>query len=206
MTGREVGVGIAYSMTILQREDDNRLLQESMVVIVRRKKLLQQRRRRVSNKTTLSTMGRILLQGEEEIQNLLLASCRGEEIEESLMLIAVRSVPVTSTGNKNYEQTGGTVGTSHSETAQLQQKQNKLPCCNLFHPLFLLHSFTLSVEQLLEQLFLLSYVLNLLFAILTLLFSSLISLGISASCSGRHATGASQVVLIPAPEESPRQR
>lgn len=52
-------------------------MSERMVATVRRKKLLQQGR--ISNKTKVCTMGRILLQGEEEvIQKMWLVSCRGE--------------------------------------------------------------------------------------------------------------------------------
>lgn len=82
----------------------------------------------------------------------------GGRKEDNLILLAVRAVPVTSAGNKHYNHTGGTAGTSHSEAAELQQRQQKqkqnkqlqgsLPCCDLLHLLFLLHSFTLLLEQL----------------------------------------------------------
>lgn len=165
----------------------------------------------------------------------------GGREEDNLILLAVRAVPVTSAGNKHYNHTGGTAGTSHSEAAELQQRQQKqkqnkqlqgsLPCCDLLHLLFLLHSFTLLLEQLflpfslpfsfssnlpefsptypspLALYLILSFVLHLLFAVLTLLFSSIMdSLEISASCSGPRSPGASQAVLIPTPEESSRQR
>lgn len=142
---------------------------------------------------------------------------------DNLILIAVRAASVPSAGNKHYNHTGGTAGTSHSEAAELQQTnkqlQGSLPCfissSSSTHPLFLwinssshLHfPFFSSLLPVFPPSFILSFFLLLLFSILTLLLSSIMdSLEISASCSGPCAPGASQAVLIPTPEESSRQR
>lgn len=157
----------------------------------------------------------------------------GGREEENLILIAVRAGSVPSAGNKHHNHTGGTARSSNSEATELQQAarftallQSSLPL------LFLIHSFTVLVDHIFlpSLLFPLShpsflnfhplirpylpfsrsfssshspYILRL----FTLILSSIMdSLEISASCSGPCAPGASQAVLIPAQEESSRQR
>lgn len=47
----------------------------------------------------------------------------GGREEDNFILIAVRALPVPSAGNKHYNHTGRTAGTSHSGAAELLQKK-----------------------------------------------------------------------------------
>lgn len=159
---------------------------------------------------------------------IFLASCRREcekgMEEDNLIFVVVRPGYVPSAETKHYNHTGGAEGSSSHSKSLRDPNSCKvwLPCCNLL--LFFLWiessssfpnfpSFSSSV-QFLASLFPIFSISTKHFirsfptfsSFLSPLSSSIMdSLVISASWTGPCAPGASQAVLIPAPEESSRQ-